>query len=422
MKKILLSLSLIMAISTSGFAAATASNSNSTGHTPDMSYQQLSNSLTGSDGAVEAMKHPMSENLIGSTAWSLILSELEITLHVEKCGPLFGLKAHMIEPIGYVERVKQPLNFPFVGISIKANPIKTAALYESGGNTGGDSVRSQTANSHFIYTPILGLIMKKKMIFWCLHNGPILLPYLSEFDPSYREDFMYIKMVPQMIAMLSPDVLLSGIIDCIATETSAALYGMTAEIPSDHSIGAYNSYDFQGTAMANGKNNQGTINKIKGETRSFTDMVRDSMYFIDGCNGFQEMGGYEDGNDVITDTYADWNQMSLFLRGISAMSQTSFLDKQTNITFNDPKGGDSPTIVNTMCGPKEFPMPIPSENVLQEAYPVVGGPHEVGETGIAVSTAKNRPASEGTVLILWDRRDYAAFAYNCPGEETRNKD
>ena len=404
---------------------------------PDISYDDMTDMFADEGDGVntEIMLHPMSENLLGSTAWHLIMSELEMTLELADCAHVGfgfpGLKARMIEPIGYLERVKQPLNFPFLGFQIEANPVKFGASHESGGDQGGDSQRTQSAHAHFIYVPVVGMLLKKTMAFWCLHNGPILLPYLSEFDPTYKMDFMYLKMIPQMAAMLSPDVIASSIIDCMATETAAALYGFDVEVvPPDGSMtvgnptgasGAIEGYDqenFQDQSAKNGKEGSGMVGQVKANSREVANMIRNTMYFIDGCNGFSAVGGYQNGNDPITDTHGEWHQMSLLLRGASAMSQTSFLDKQSEFSFYSDSSA-LPTPITSMCGPKEFPMPVPSETVLQEAYPLVGGPHEMGQTGIAVSTAKNLPASEGTVMVIWQRRDYAAFAYNCPGAGAR---
>jgi len=392
---------------------------------PDISYDELNSAFT-DPSSQEVMLHPMSENLIGSTAWFLIMSELEMTLELGPCNPIPGLKSHMIEPIGYLERVSSPLNFPFMGFQIEANPVKFGDTHETGGETGGESQRTQTAQAHFIYVPVIGMLMKKTMAFWCLHNGPIALPYLSEFDPTYKQDFLYLKMIPQMAAMLSPDVIVSSIIDCMATETAAALYGFSVEVAPpegatpNSAVEDYDQQNFEDQAAANGESGESFVNSVKADTREIANTIRNSMYYIDGCNGFTAVGGYQDGGDPITDTHGEWHQMSVLLRGASAMSQTSFLDKQSEFAFNGPAEGHLPTPVSSWCGPKEFPMPVPSETVLQEAYPVVGKPHEMGQTGIAVSTAKNLPASEGTVMVVWQRRDYAAFGYACPGMLTRD--
>lgn len=370
------------------------------------------------------MLAPLTENLINSTAWTLIMSELEISLEIGNCGIFPGLRAHMIEPIGYAERVDRPLDFPFIGISIDSNPVKANTPRESGGE-GGDTPKVQATNSHFIYIPILGMILKKTAKFWCLHNGPIALPYLSEFDMTYKQDFLYLKMVPQMLAMFSPEMIIAGLIDCVATETAAALYGYQGEnLTSDHfetTTGEVTSDDDFTQGLENGDERSGTIGQMTTNSLEFVNNVRNSLYFIDGCNGFSPIGGYQDGNDPIIEAHNDWHGISGLIRGISAISPLSVLKKTSTFNFFAPNGArDSlPKAIISMCAPKPFPLPIASETLLQQAYPTVGGAHEMGQTGIAVSTAKAVPSMAGTVMVVWSRRDYYAFAYSCPGAKAR---
>ena len=368
--------------------------------------------------------YPLSENLMGSTAWPLIISELEFTLKIGYCGDFPGIKARMIEPIGYAERVQKPLNFPFIGMSFGGNIQKTASIRESGSDDGGNTMREQTAHSHFIYVPILGLILKKYSDFWCLHKGPMAIPYMSEFDPTYKQDFLYGKMVPDILIMISPDIMLSTIFDCVASEGSNILRGFSVDLQNvDTDTYMRDNDAFLDTGLSNSeRREEDKISKMSDNTLEGFDTIRNSLYFIDGCNGYSGIGGYQDGEDPIKDAAADWHQLSITLRGASALTQTSFLDKQTNITFL-PANNDKnpPTLVNSMCGPRSFRLAIPSEDPLQLAYPVVGKPYEIGATTVSYGSAKMIPAIEGVVNVVWQRRDFYAFAYNCPGSGSRNK-
>ena len=430
---LLLSSSLLMATSTTSSTVNSTTDSSgattTTGGTTNAA-EGTSTGLTESETKSKITEHslyPMTENLIESTAWPLILKELEISLKTGECGTgleyAIGLKAHMIEPVGYYERVNKPLNFPFMGISLDGNPILTNTPFESNA-AGGDTPKTQATNSHFIYVPILGLIFEKSMSFWCLHKGPITIPYLSEFDPTYKQDFMYMKMIPQMIAMFSPDTLISTIFDCASTEIAGSLYGnidLSDSAASNEDL-YLDEEDAQTAAFDNGGVSDGekpsTLDRYKSNGMDAANMIRNSMYFIDGCNGFSPVGGYQDGNDPVTDGHNDWHGMNNILQGASALTPISILEKQSSFGFTPPSGmtnGKLTTIVDTMCKPAELPLPMPSQYNLQLAYPLVGGAKEMGSSGASTSTGKNLPGAEGVVFVIWIRRDYYAFAYFCPG-------
>ena len=362
------------------------------------------------------MKYPMSGNLIQSTAWSLIMSELEFTLKVRTCGILPGVEAHMIEPVGYFEYVNEPLNFPFIGVKIKSSAIKFGAQRES--DAAAEAIRGTSNNTHYVYVPILGLILKKTDDFWCLHRGPVAVKYLSEFDPEYRNDFLKVKMIPHMVAMFSPDNIVSGVVDCIASEVSAQLYGFDVEVSPpgddpDTAVEGYDTQEFFDQGYQNGQSDNGTWSKIKSSSRDTVNTIRNSIYFVDGCNGFASIGGYVDGNDPITDAMLEWNDIDNMVRGGDLLYRIPNMDKQPEIRFNPIQSQRNP-IPSTWCAPRSFPFPIVSETPLQEAYPVIGGPHEMGQSGASVSTGKYLPGAEGVVFVVWQRRDYVAFAYLCP--------
>jgi len=363
------------------------------------------------------LKYPLT-NVVETTQWPLIMKEFEITTKLGHCGTgmkySLGLKAHMIEFVGYYERSDKPLNFIFVGASLDANPVKANTPYES--NDNGDTPKTQVTNSHFIKLPLLGMIFKKKLAFWCLQTGVIEIPYLSEFDMTYKHDYMGMKMIPQMVSMFSPDTLISGVFDCAATETAAVLYGNTEA--DNMSYNEFEKYSNKNSAMDKASENNNSMSrtdKIKHGTRDIVNGIRNSIYYVDGCNGFSPVGGYQDGNDPIVEGHNDFHGISNILQGASLVTNNEVFKKQSNFSFLPPQGSNkAPSPVDTMCRPAKFAMPIPSQFGLQEVYPVIGKLKEMGQDGISTSTAKNVPGSEGVVFAVWERRDYFAFAYFCP--------
>jgi len=447
MKKILIILSLFVSYttlnadllntgttSTSATTVSQVTTSAGTTSTSGITTSTTSGTTTLSDDALNAkrsgaLKIPI-KNLIETTEWPLIMREFEIGMEAGHCGTgiqyAVGLKAHMVEFVGYYERVNRPLNFLFMDISLDANPVKSNTPRESNDNA--DTPKTQVTNAHYIKFPLLGMIFKKKLAFWCLQTGVIDIPYLSEFDMTYKYDYMNMKMIPQMIAMFSPDTLIGTIFDCVATETAAVLNGNASA--TDMSYDEFDTYvdsakatrdSIEGTDSGidsyNSENPMGTLDKVKTGTLDVVNGIRVSMYYVDGCNGFSPVGGYQDGNDPIVEAHNDFHGMSNILQGASLVVKgESVFKKQTNFSYlRTPGNRDQPLPVDTMCEPKAFPLPIPSQFGLQLAYPTVGEVKEIGQDGITTSTAKNVPGNKGVVFVLWERRDYYAFAYFCPG-------
>jgi len=364
------------------------------------------------------LKYPLLD-VIATTQWSAIMRELEITMDLGACGEglkyAIGLDSEMIEFVGYYERVDKPLNFTFAGMSLDGNIVKSNTARES--SAADDSPRAQTTNSHFIKLPILGMIFKKKLSFWCLQEGILEMPYISEFEITYKHDFMNYKMIPQMIAMFSPDTLISTVFDCAATISASILNGNAAV--SEAAFKDFEQFESTTEKMVSDMDYNGDMDlmdRVKSDTKSILDGVRNTLYYIDGCNGFSPIGGYQSGMDPLTEGHNDFHGIMNILMGASLATNSETFKKQSNFTYLPTSGNKKqPEPVDTMCHPAYFPMPIPSQFVLQEAYPVVGETKEVGQDGITVSTAKNVPGAEGVVFVVWERRDYYAFAYECPG-------
>jgi len=367
-------------------------------------------------------------DLFNTTQWNLFITEFEIEMEIGFCGCgdvdgeftkitldcAGGLKAKMIEPLGYFERSNKPLYFPFADIDLDGNIFQFNNPYYTGQEDQGDSPRENTLFAHFIFFPIFGIIFKKKLNFVCFHKGDLAIPYISEFDPTSKQDYSYMKMVPQMIAMFSPDGLLSTFFDCAATMVVDAVrgYSSSEKFTQLKNLQTGNADSTYTPGTQYGDTTQSIID--------FSDKIRNALWFVDGCNGFSPIGQYENGQDPLTETTNSFYGVANILHGASAILKIALLDKQTNANFNgfETQMQKPQKLLNSMCRPQPFPMIIPTQYALQLAYPTVGDAHETGASGVEVSTAKNIQVGSGYVFIPWMRRDYYAFAYFCPGSSS----
>jgi len=345
-------------------------------------------------------------NLFSTTAWSLFLQEFEISLKIGFCGhgldKAIGFKAHMIEPIGYFENTKKPLYFPFADLDLGGNIMKSGHTRGTITSEGG---RDEFVWSHFIYVPIMGMIFKKKIPIFCFASGDLALPLVNEFLPPYSKDLTYKEMIAPMITMFTPQGLLSSIIDCSATTVSNSMHGFGDNYEDTTSDGQFETLE----------TNQITKDDLDHKGEEYMNFIRNSMYYNVGCLGFTPVGGYIEGQDPGTDTELLLYQSVNLLHGASTLMPKPFLYKQVNFSGGTGKVSNA-KIVDTMCEPKKYPLGIESQYVPQRAFPTVGDPHELGMTAIATTTAANVPGSKDSfVYVVWQRRDYYAFAYFCPG-------
>jgi len=349
-------------------------------------------------------------NLFQSTDWGLFLQEFEITFELGFCGKgldkAIGFKAHMIEPIGYFENTKKPLYFPFADLDLGGNVIKSG---HSRSTIKSDAGRDEFIWSHFIYVPIFGIIFKKSIPVFCFANGDLALPLINEFFPPYSKDIMYKNLILPMIAMYTPQGLLSTVINCGATTADNALHGFGQVPPTT---------DGEKTSTTTTKKSQSSFAR-KGE--EYLKFIRNTMYFSVGCLGFAPVGGYIEAQDPGTDNDLLLYQAINILHGASSFLPSPFLYKQTNFGTSGSKNG-SAMITDSMCSPQRYPLGIESQYVPQRAFPTVGGPHELGMTPVVSTTGANVPGSKDSfVNVVWERRDYYAFAYFCPGGGNKKK-
>jgi len=413
------------------------------------------NSTTLSSEAKGKAMAPL-QNILKTTQWDLFMTEFEITMEQGFCGEglkkAIGLKATSIEPIGYFETSRKRLHFAFADFDIdEGGDVKTSvsdSSWQSGPDSGSSSSVESAFNkimmfgsprsdsdddanqggrdnlvwSHFIYAPIFGLLFKKKMKFLCLAGGDIALPVLSEFLPGYTKDIVFINMIPQMIAMFSPQALLTSILDCGASMGVNSMHGfVSGENALDGS--ELTSFIDDNNAMDPNRESSNSDSREMDEqsmnTEEALNSIRNTMFWNVGCLGFSPVGGYISGDDPGTDNELIGFSMLNILHGASAILPKPLLMKQSNFSVSGtPNGNDGKPInpMNSMCKPQKYPMMIQSQYLFQRAgMPTTGRAHALGVSGAVSTTAANVPQSaDDWVNMVWQYRDYYAFAYFCP--------
>ncbi len=433
MKKIVLITTLLFTLS---FALVPdegdgAANANSTNVTKGKGYTNQKTGKTYKDvkdiSSEERtkLKAPF-KNLFKSTQWSLFLQEFEIKWKLGECGKgwekAWGFKAHLIEPIGYMEVSKKPLYFPFADLDLGGKTIKSC---QSRADSREESTRDNCQYQHFIFAPIMGMIFKKSQKFICFHPGKMLIPVISEFLPNYLVDTMDMKLIPHILAMVSPQAIVSSIINCGATMGSSFIRGYATNQKGS------SKKQFDSTEWAEGYTDPSTNITNNASSDSLVEkgldkltFIRNTMYYNLGCLGMHPVGGYIRGIDPGVDASLLAYGTISKLHGASALTQVPILQKQTNFGMqitDSTKTKSKSKILNTMCAPRDFAIPIESQYVVQRAYPTVGEAKEFGETPMTLTPFANVPGSKDNYVdILWMRRDYYAGAYKC-GKSKKKK-
>ena len=412
-------------------AAVNTSDANKTEPPPQGGEHGYTNAETGktyksvddiADDEKTALQAPLF-NLFKSTEWSLFVQEFEIKFDVGFCGDgldkALGFKAHMIEPIGYMETSKKPLFFPFAKLDLGGSMIKSCNSRSAAKNDGG---RDECYWNHFVYAPIMDMIFKKKLKFVCFDEGSIALPLMSEFDPTHLKDVYNYKMIPHVMIMISPQAIISSILNCGATMGYSVIKGYATNTTGDSeakfdSESWANSYEDPTQRYSNFKEQSA----LKEKGLEYLAFIRNTMYYNLGCLGMHPVGGYVDGIDPGADgVLLAYGALSK-LHGASALLQIPVLKKTTEFGMElvtDIPNAKSPT--STLCSAKSFFLPIETQYVPQRSFPTVGSAKEMGETAATSTTLSNHPASKDAyVYTLWQRRDYYAFAYFCNGSYGR---
>ncbi len=343
-------------------------------------------------------------HIFSAVDWGLFFREFEISMELGHCGSgldfAIGFKAHMAEPIGFMETTKKPMHFPFADLDLGGSMIKSGTTRATIRSEGG---RDEFVYAHFIYFPLFGIIFKKKLPIFCFAGGGIEIPFISEMFPPYQKDTMGKMLMGPEVAAYTPQGLLSSVLNCVATFSEDVSNGnkpVTEEEMEDvvQKVEAFKT----------------TQDELESKGQEYLHFIRNSMYFANSCQGFLPIGGYVEGEDPISDAELNFAGVAAVLHGINSAMIKPFLMKQTNFSANTGKLGNTP-IPDTMCSPKKYPLPIEAQYVPQLVYPTVGNSHENGTTPLNYTTAANVPGSkDSAVFMIWERRDYYAFAYECP--------
>ena len=360
-------------------------------------------------------------NLFKTVQWSLFLKEFQIYYKTKFCGQgldlAMGFKAHMIEPIGFFEVTKDRFNFPSLGIHLgNPNPVKAGVPRNDGSESEGG--RQAFLSAHFLYLPIFGIIFKNKIPAFCFSGGNIEIPFISEFFPFWKRDLQFKNVIPHIALMFTPDGLLSGLFNCVATETSASLRGYLAGNTNFNTINP-NGTDAESSNMNSvKKENATTTNNLANRGIEYLNFIRNTMFYNLGCLSFSTVGGYVNGSDPMASAQQLMYTVINLLHGASAILPTPVLYKQTNFSISQAVQSQNGPVgmPDTWCSPSKFPVAIESQYVPQRAYPTVGSAHEWGQSTVTTSAFANIPGSGDAVSdVVWERRDYAMFAYDCPG-------
>lgn len=392
MKKIIIACSLIANL----FAAETTST--------EKSYSSIDE--IGTEDRT-ALKAPL-QDIFSTTAWKIFLKEFEIGMKVGICGEkltdkAFGFRTSMVEPFGYIETSIKPLYFPFAKLDLGGNILKTTPARANDVDEAG---RTASYYTHFIYAPLLGMILKKFPKFLCISGGSLVIPVISEFDPTTNNDLLSSKVFIQMAAMVSPQAIVSSILDCGATASYSAIKGYSTGSLGDNTK-SWDSVSWQESYEDPKEREEkfASANELKTKGLEKLAFIRNSMYFNVGCLGYFNIADAVDGGDPIADANMLAYAVSSKLHGASTISQVPLLQKFTEF----------PGYPSTLCKPIDYPLSgIKSQTVMNLAFPTTDGGKELGEVALNLSTFKNLlQGKDSTVYVFWQRRDILAGAYYC---------
>jgi len=148
-----------------------------------------------------------------------------------------------------------------------------------------------------------------------------------------------------------------------------------------------------------------------GEIEFALNSLRNTFYYSVGCLGFSPVGGYIAGEDPGEDNEVIAHGQMNLLHGASTLLPIAGFKKQTQFYTLNPMSA-----VSSMCFPVPYPQIAEAQYLMQRAgIPRIGTAHVFGTTPVITTTLANLPGSgDGWVNLVWEYRDYYAFAYHCP--------
>ncbi|WP_457748588.1 TraU family protein [Sulfurimonas sp.] len=123
--------------------------------------------------------------------WSFFFDELKVDFDICACEvedanqwPA-GFKAHMVEPIGFIEGTNAPWHFPGLGLTLDKSFLRKQGVSRDTEQAGNFKY------THFILFPVLGWTIGLIQDFWCFERGTLFnLAYLAEVIPSHNNDLI----------------------------------------------------------------------------------------------------------------------------------------------------------------------------------------------------------------------------------------
>lgn len=284
-----------------------------------------------------------------------------------------GIDAHMIEPAIIAEMTRDKWKIEAIGMQLDiGDNLKN--ITETGKSRGKEGF----AYNHIIQFPIMSIVLGDMLSgVFCFEEPTIGIIYMSELDPSNSFSVYRLKMMPVIASFLSEQGVVNSIASCVASQ----------------------SYD----ALSHSDKRKGRAGK------SFRDIM-DGFVYVNGCKGLVPIGGFINSEDPFAAA------LNMSVGNMQMISQASPLLKQTVRSVINQYSED------LWCRPKYGPnIMAMSQYAAQLVRPTSG---KVMELGVATPTQthfKNKPVSgDNSVWLLWQRRDYSMFAYQC-GKKNKGK-
>lgn len=131
--------------------------------------------------------------------------------------PRIGLTVSFWEPVLDIETVKSPFCFPAFGVNL-GNML--GQFFDPGKSHAGSGLRHvEAAQTHIINYPVFNIIQLVLTGDSCPDglSGMLDIPYMSELDPTWRDDETSVIMNPESLLVANPIAQLACMVDSVAT-------------------------------------------------------------------------------------------------------------------------------------------------------------------------------------------------------------
>jgi len=274
---------------------------------------------------------------------------------------MFGMAATMIEPLYLVDVTTINNKVSSLGLTIgKFRPDKSG---NSKGNGG--------VYVNVFKFPLMHMILKKttKGMF-AFENDYAKLVYLGVLDPKKWNDILAFSLIPERGLFETVSGALAGAASCVANSTFALL-------PSNY--------------------------KRNSEVGKQLKTIIDSAYFSMGCVGNIPTGTISTHENPIITAKLVTGSVLADMHSNKGVVATLNTKHRIRSTLN----GYSKDI---LCRGKKNPIMPVSQYTMQLLYPTIGPSNELGINPMNYAF-KNKGSGNTVILVVNQRKDYAAFAY-----------